>query len=110
MNSDVNLNAIRHAGAPAPQAGARTEGSMLPPTGAGAPGAPPVANPSLHLDPALGLVVIEFRDEAGHVTGSIPSQRQIEAYHRASGQIPPASRADHDSSAKTPPETQSVEA
>jgi hypothetical protein len=31
-------------------------------------------------------VVIEFRDKAGQVTGSIPSQRQIEAYHQASGQ------------------------
>jgi len=40
----------------------------------------PYVNPSLHLDPALGLVVIEFRDAAGEVTASIPSQRQIDAY------------------------------
>lgn len=42
----------------------------------------PYVNPSLHLDPALGLVVIEFRDEAGEVTASIPSQRQIDAYRQ----------------------------
>jgi hypothetical protein len=94
MSSDVNLNAIRHTGATAPaHAGGWTEeAAPPPPPGAGAPGgAPPVVNPSLHLDPALGLVVLEFRDEAGQVTGSIPSQRQIEAYHRASGQSVPGS-------------------
>jgi hypothetical protein len=34
------------------------------------------------LDPALGLVVIEFRNDAGAVTDSIPSERQLEAYQR----------------------------
>jgi hypothetical protein len=43
----------------------------------------PVANPTLRLDPALGLVVIEFHnDSSGAVTTSIPSQRQLEAYQR----------------------------
>lgn len=37
-------------------------------------------NPTLRLDAALGLVVIEFRDDSGKLTASIPSQRQIEAY------------------------------
>ena len=37
-------------------------------------------NPQLRLDAALGLVVIEFRDESGTVTTSIPSQRQLDAY------------------------------
>ncbi len=45
-----------------------------------APGHP---NPSLRLDPALGLVVIEFRDESGDVSRSIPSVRQLEAYRRS---------------------------
>ena len=50
------------------------------------PAVPPVApsqphtNPSLRLDSALGLVVIEFRNDAGTVTHSIPNQRQIDAY------------------------------
>jgi hypothetical protein len=39
-------------------------------------------NPSLQLDPALGLVVIEFRNDSGAVTDSIPSERQLEAYQR----------------------------
>ncbi len=43
----------------------------------------PIINPNLRLDPALGLVVIEFRDDAsGAITTSIPSQRQLEAYQR----------------------------
>ena len=43
----------------------------------------PIPNPTLRLDPALGLVVIEFRDESGNVATSIPSQRQLEAYRRS---------------------------
>ena len=42
----------------------------------------PSPNPQLQLDPALGVVVIEFRNAAGTVTTSIPSQRQLEAYQR----------------------------
>jgi hypothetical protein len=42
----------------------------------------PSPNPELQLDPALGVVVIEFRNTAGTVTTSIPSQRQLEAYQR----------------------------
>lgn len=48
-----------------------------------APPTPPavlVANPSLRFDPVSGLVVIEFHDEAGDVTTSIPTLRQLEAY------------------------------
>ena len=39
-------------------------------------------NPSLQLDPALGLVVIEFRNDSGAITNSIPSERQLRAYER----------------------------
>ena len=42
--------------------------------------AQPFINPDLRLDPALGLVVIEFHDQAGKLTSSIPSQRQMDAY------------------------------
>jgi hypothetical protein len=41
-----------------------------------------IVNPTLRLDPALGLVVIEFRNDSGAITTSIPSQRQLEAYQR----------------------------
>ena len=43
----------------------------------------PPPNPTLRLDAALGLVVIEFRDAAGNVTQSIPSERQLEAYRKS---------------------------
>ena len=52
---------------------------------------PPVqsfTNPSLRLDPALGLVVIEFRNDSGTVTHSFPSQKQLDAYKRT-GEAPP---------------------
>jgi hypothetical protein len=42
----------------------------------------PIINPSFRLDSALGLVVIEFRNDAGAVTDSIPSERQLQAYQR----------------------------
>jgi hypothetical protein len=42
----------------------------------------PIANPSLRLDPVLGIVVLEFRNDAGAVTTSIPSQRQLQAYQK----------------------------
>ena len=37
-------------------------------------------NPTLRLDPTLGLVVIEFRDERGAVENSFPTERQLAAY------------------------------
>jgi hypothetical protein len=46
------------------------------------PAAPPVVNPTLRLDAALGLVVIEFRNDSGAITTSIPSQRQLQEYQR----------------------------
>ena len=42
----------------------------------------PFPNPSLRLDPALGIVVLEFRSNTGAVTTSIPSERQLQAYQR----------------------------
>ena len=37
-------------------------------------------NPTYELDPALGLVVIQYRSEAGKVDLSIPSAQQLDAY------------------------------
>jgi hypothetical protein len=37
-------------------------------------------NPSLRLDGALGMVIIEFHAESGAVTTSIPTERQLQAY------------------------------
>ena len=38
------------------------------------------ANPDFHFDAAAGLVVIEFRNDTGTVTDTIPTQRQLDAY------------------------------
>ncbi|MBW4092895.1 MAG: hypothetical protein HIU82_17605 [Proteobacteria bacterium] len=46
------------------------------------PPAPGVGNPSQHLDPGLGLVVIAFHNAAGTVTGTIPTAQQLQAYRR----------------------------
>ena len=50
----------------------------------------PRPNPNMRIDPALRLVVVEFRDVAGRVTASLPDVHQLDAYRRAqqSG-IPP---------------------
>jgi hypothetical protein len=48
-------------------------------------------NPTLQLNAALGLVVIEFRNNAGTVISSIPTTQQLEAYRlwQESGTGPP---------------------
>jgi hypothetical protein len=40
----------------------------------------PLVNPGLHLDLALNLVVLQFVDDKGDVTRSIPSEKQLKAY------------------------------
>ena len=47
-------------------------------------------NPSLRLDSTLGMVVIEFRDDAGAVTRSIPTERQLNAYRTHASPAPAA--------------------
>lgn len=37
-------------------------------------------NPSMHIDPELGMVVIEYHDAEGKLTGSLPTPRQLDAY------------------------------
>jgi hypothetical protein len=57
------------------------------------PGTP---NPTLRLDPALGLVVIEFVSKSGAITSSIPSQRQLTAYQDGTANPPGAQTVHHD--------------
>jgi hypothetical protein len=45
-----------------------------------APASASSPNPTLELNAALGIVVIEFRNAAGAVVSSIPSQQQLAAY------------------------------
>jgi len=79
MSNDLSIGAAGFQG-PAPyQSGAANDDSssstaaaVVPVAPAASPGLP---NPTLRLDPALGLVVIEFLSKSGSVTSSIPSQR-----------------------------------
>ena len=74
--------------------------------------APPAAiatalpNPALRLDPALALVVIEFRDDSGVVRNSIPTQQQLAAYRSWDrsqvGVPPPGARNDSGGVRPTP--------
>ena len=101
MSIAVSLQSARPLQGPegdAPPARGSAAAREAPPPKPG----PPFTNPDLRLDPALGLVVIEFHDDAGKLTNSIPSQRQIDAYRRdgqarparsASGPAPPAQGA-----------------
>lgn len=45
--------------------------------------APPIVNPAVRFDTKLGLVVVEFFDEAGKVANSIPSPQKLKAYEAA---------------------------
>jgi hypothetical protein len=60
------------------------------PMAAQTPQAPPPIgpNPRLRLDPALGIVVLEFLDSGGKVERSAPSQAQLEAYRNAQRGLP----------------------
>jgi hypothetical protein len=43
-----------------------------------------IPSPELRIDPASGIVVIEFRSHDGKVINSIPSQQQLDAYNGSS--------------------------
>ncbi|GEM_PF-3053291 len=82
MSNDLAIHPIPSVPA-APEAHAEPrQETFAPPQAASGSTAQPYVNPSLRLDAALGLVVIEFHDEFGKLTSSIPSQRQIDAYRR----------------------------
>ncbi len=75
------------AAAPAVASG-QAVGASAPAPVSAAPvtAAVPEPSPRMRLDPALGLVVLEFRDDQGQVVQTLPSARQLAAYRRA----PPA--------------------
>jgi hypothetical protein len=84
MSSDISVQAVAVARAGSDGV---TDPRMTTTNGSSAQAEPapppsPVINPTLRLDAALGLVVIEFRNDSGAVTTSIPSERQIAAYQR----------------------------
>jgi len=60
-----------------PAAAPRREEAPSPPT------IPMGPNPRLRIEPALGLVVVEFLDTSGKVRQSAPTEAALEAYRRA---------------------------
>jgi hypothetical protein len=54
-----------------------------PPPAVSAPEAVTPLNPNMRIDPALGIVVIEFRDNSGDLSNSFPTPRELKAYHEA---------------------------
>lgn len=77
MPSDLTVSRIPAAS----PAGGETRPPPPPPRDPTAtPAGTAMPNPSLRLDPALSMVVIEFRDDSGAVRSSIPSQQQLDAY------------------------------
>jgi hypothetical protein len=81
-----------------PAAGAGAAAAAQPaldtPASSAATSKRPLVNPSLHFDLALNLVVLEFVDDNGNVTNSIPSAKQLKAYREtaAEGGPPAAAR------------------
>lgn len=90
MPNEMSIQGLSPLSPAGDQAPEQKGGESFPTPAAAAPAATPAlfVNPSLRLDAALGLVVIEFRNNAGAVTSSIPSQRQLQAY-RQHQQAPP---------------------
>ncbi len=74
------------AEAAAPRLPAAAAGSVSA-TGSAAAQGPYTTNPSSYIDPALGIVVIEFRAATGKVTSTIPTSRQIAAYRQNLGSV-----------------------
>jgi hypothetical protein len=88
MPSDLSIGAVAQSG---PSVRETVAPTTLPAASASvAPVTPGVPNPTLRLDPALGLVVIEFLSKTGTVTTSIPTQRELAAYQDGTAQLPGA--------------------
>ncbi|HKM63346.1 MAG TPA: hypothetical protein VJY39_12740 [Acidisphaera sp.] len=89
MPNDISVAAIPPpqndpAPSPAAQGGSVSHTGGSASSSSSAPGSSVASNPnpSLHLDQSLGLVVLEFYNDAGAVTRSIPSAGQLDAYRR----------------------------
>ncbi len=84
MSNDVAIPPIlpRTTAPPAQVAPAKVSSAEAVPVASGQSAASqrPLLNPSLHLDLALNLVVLQFTDDKGDVTNSIPSAKQLKAY------------------------------
>ena len=92
MPSDLSITAVSPVAGSSENPTEPKPGFFIPPVSASPPQTgPPIVNPTLRFDGALGLVVIEFHDKGGQITSSIPSQRQMEAYRMWSDPLPGSS-------------------
>lgn len=84
---------------PLPGAAARPTDPIPPDPPAAPEAAPP--NPTLRIEPALGLVVLELHGPGGE-TRTIPSERELEAYRSAARQAGPRAGGDGDQTSSPP--------
>jgi hypothetical protein len=82
MPNDIGIQSVQPISIGSDAAETRAAPYFQPPVAEQPVSAPAIANPSLRLDPALGLVVLQFHSDTGAPTTSIPSERQLEAYQR----------------------------
>lgn len=68
-----------------PGSGIKSSGALFAAAESPASSSPMHPNPAFHIDAALGLVVMEFRNGPGGVPASIPTSQQLDAYRRAAG-------------------------
>ena len=81
MNTDLQLRPATNA-APARAAEARPTPAAVA-TPHATTEAPMQPNPRLRLDPALGIVVLEFRGTSGLPARSLPTEHELAAYRAA---------------------------
>jgi hypothetical protein len=82
MPNDIGVQSVQPVSIGRAGAETRAAPYFQPPVAKQPVSAPAIANPSLRLDPALGLVILQFHSDTGAPTTSIPSERQLEAYQR----------------------------
>jgi len=102
MPNELNIRATTPAPGASGAAPVETQTLAAPAAATPAARSAPYTNPALRLDPALGLVVIEFHDDSGRLSSSIPSQRQLQAYHMHT-QSPPGQTSHAPLPAAVPP-------
>ena len=79
LDTALGIRPLPDSSRASPRGEARGGESAPPPP----PPSPATPNPRLRLDGSLGVVVIEFRDQVGDVSNTIPSPRQLQAYRAA---------------------------
>jgi hypothetical protein len=91
MPTDLTISAIGLPAAPHARVPSYQPTPATPSTTAAA--GPPPPSPTLRFDPSAGVLVIEFHNDAGQITNSIPTQQQLDAYRNHAATAPPPAAA-----------------